>query len=365
VPGESLVPAVLTQSVASPFGCAWQMPWLTLLLVFAGACNHRANEPISAPALSPSSTTLTAATLSPSSTIQLAPARVANPEPNATPLGASRAAATTKAPELAASALPIGTFVATWVESNVPTYATLDIAADGVVHGTPFGAWQSLIGEDSKATTLGSLREAAPCATMEQPPFPDTANLTYFHLLSMPTRCISLDLASRRATKTTLQWYGRQPKDHSIAVLRPETLGKRLWLLVLADTTLSPAGTWLALTTADLDGDGLQDIAFVAQGVDGCDRGPCPLFWIDILMSRTHTVMRGDSSILLRTDNFEQKMGITWWEGVKKLVWHGGIDAGHYRVTATAGKRKLTWSVLVESNELVVIPGSPLAASKS
>jgi hypothetical protein len=253
--------------------------------------------------------------------------------------------------------------VATWVEANNSTYATFDIAADGIVNGTKFGPWQTLIGENSKPVALGFLHASTPCASVQPPPVPETAGTNYSHLLSTATHCGSLELPGHPKTKITLQWYGFQSDDQSIAVLRPETPTKRPWLLVLADTLLSPAGAWLALTTADLDGDGLEDIAFVAQGVDGCDRGPCPLFWIDMLMSRTHTVLRGDSSMLLRTDDFEQKMGLPWFEAVDKLAWQGRVDAGRYQVTLSAGKRKLSWSVHRESNEIVVHTGKPPAVS--
>jgi len=328
-----------------------QACWAAYLSLVLGACGSKTIEPVVPPAASPNSTT------------QSAPAQSITSLASATPIGSSRTVPTP--PELPATELPRGYFVATWVEANVQRYATFDVAPDGVVHGTSLGPWESLIEDKAKPAALGFMLATTPCASVQPPPVPELVGTNDIHLLSMPTHCVLLELAGHPKTKAALQWYGFQSKDHSIAVLRPEMQGKHSWLLVLADTMLSPAGPWLALTMADLDGDGLQDIAFVAQGVDGCDRGPCPLYWIDILMSRTHTVMRGDSAVLLTTGDFEQKTGLPWFEATGKLTWQGRVDAGHYSVTVSAGKRKLTWSVLLESNGLVVRPGVPRGVSKS
>ena len=122
----------------------------------------------------------------------------------------------------------------------------------------------------------------------------------------------------------------------------------------------SPAGPWLAPQTVDFDGDGLRDGAFIAQGVDGCDRADCPLFWIDVLMSRTHTVLRSESSVLLSTDDIEQRTGLSLSTD-PTLTWQSRANTGCYEVTASAGKRKLTWTATIESSEIAVKPAVPRA----
>jgi hypothetical protein len=131
----------------------------------------------------------------------------------------------------------------------------------------------------------------------------------------------SLTLADRPKTGIVLQWYGYESGQHAIALLRPAKPIKPSWLLVLAENQLSPAGPWLAPKYANLDNDGLEDVAFVARGVDGCDRGPCPLFWVQLFMSRTHVLAPTDGFILLSTGTFEQKTGLPW-SALDSLTWH-------------------------------------------
>ncbi len=285
------------------------------------------------------------------------PGRSPNPTPRVAPIPSSREAPVEPTLEPPTVTLPNGPFWATRVESGVATYANLEVAEDGFIRGGPFGAWQKQFEESQSPAVIGSLRTTTPCVTVQPPTFSATAAKDDVNLLSLPSQCMSLELAEHPTIKARLQWYGRQPGERSVAVMQPEAPTDRPWLLVLADSLLSPAGPWLALTNTDLDADGLQDIAFVAQGVDGCDRRPCPLFWINTLMSRTHTVMRNSSSVLLTVEDYERQTGYGWFES-HPLSWHGTALGARYNVEATGGKRKLAWSVLLESNELVVQSGS-------
>jgi hypothetical protein len=278
--------------------------------------------------------------------------RSPNPAPSVAPVS-SQPASVAQAHDPPTEASPTGSFWAIWIESDVASYANLEFDAQGVISGGPFGAWERLFEAIESPAVIGSLRTTMPCVGVQPPPVPATAETDDVRLLSLPSQCWSLELAGHPATKTRLQWYGWQSGARSVAVLRPQAPTDRPWLLVLADSHLSPAGPWLALTTADLDEDGLQDIAFVAQGVDGCDRGPCPLFWIDVLMSRTHTVLRGESSVLLTVQNFEQQTGVSWFDA-PQLSWRGHASAGRYDVETTGAKRKLAWSARLQSNEVVV-----------
>lgn len=314
-----------------------------LALLAACACAPKVSAPGPMPSPAPSSAS--SATLS-----TPAPSSVTSAT------GASSGQAITLAPKVdrPAPVVPAVRYVATRVEAGQTTYTTLDIGADGVLRGRPLGPWEATFEEDPPKKQVGSLVTFLPCAGVDPPPIVETKDDDAYHMLSMPRACASFELAPRDKTDVTLQWYGWEPNDHAIAVLRPIT--PKPWLLVLADTLLSPAGPWLAPQVFDLDGDGQQDVAFIAQGVDGCDRGPCPLFWIDLLMSRTHTVLRKQSAVLLTTADIEQKTGLSW-EKVATLGWHSRAEAGCYEVTAIAGRRALVWSALIEPGAITVRPG--------
>jgi hypothetical protein len=264
---------------------------------------------------------------------------------------ASSSKATAPIPSFETPPAVAPTFTATWVESGRTSYATLEIGMDGELRGTPFGPWETLFNSGEPTAHVGALVTELPCAGVAPPALPNIDDDDRCHVLSMPSECAYLELVSRPKTRVTLQWYGAQPNHRAIAVLRP--LVEPSWLLILADTLLSPAGPWLVPQAVDLDGDGVQDIAFVAQGVDGCDRGPCPLFWIDMLLSRTHTWMRKNSSDLLTTDNIQRRTGLGW-DAVATLTWQSQAETGRYTVVARAGKRSVTWTARIEPSEVVV-----------
>jgi hypothetical protein len=254
---------------------------------------------------------------------------------------------------------PTRSFTATWVESGRTTYTALNIGANGELRGTPLGPWETLFNSGAPTVHIGSLVMGGACGGVAPPELPKIDDDDRYHLLSARSECAYLEFVPQPKTQVTVQWYGTQPNDHAIAVVRPPV--EPAWLLILADTLLSPAGPWLVPQRLDLDGDGVLDIAFVAQGVD-CDSAPCPLFWVDLLLSRTHTILRGSSSELLTTGNFERRTGLEW-DKTAELTWQSHAETGLYTVIAHAGKRTLTWTVRVGSSGVVVTPDAARAVT--
>jgi len=298
--------------------------------------------------------------------IQLAPSgEAASATARASGNAAPKAVApNTKSPE---TEIPSGTLVATLIEAGAAKYSLVDIGADGSLRGKPFGPWDSMQADDVLPTPLGSIVVDRNCSEVQPPPISSANFENHVHVLSRPRSCAKLQLAPHGITQVSLQWYGLETNDRQIAVLRPTAVIQNSWMLVLSEVQLSPAGPWLALQTKDLDGDGMQDIAFVSQGVDGCDRGPCPLFWIELLLSRTHFLARNgagahkqgqDAPVLLDTLEFERRTGLTYMTiSPSSLRWQSRAETGRYGVSLHAGKRTLTWTALIGANEVTLKAG--------
>jgi len=260
--------------------------------------------------------------------------------------------------------IPAGTYVATLIEAGVATYSSLEIGADGILRGKPFGPWESMVGEDVPTAQRGSLSVDSRCSAVEPPPIPTANPDNRVHVLSRPKICAKLQLLPRDATQVSLQWHGYEQNHREIAVLQPTAVTQSPWMLVLADIQLSPAGPWLEVRTNDLDGDGMRDIAFVAEGVDGCDRGPCPLFWIELLLSHTHTLVRSsteahqqgqDAFVLLNVEEFEKRLGLNYMDfSPSKLTWRSHVAKNRYEVSLHTGKRTLTWTAIIGADEIMV-----------
>jgi len=111
-----------------------------------------------------------------------------------------------------------------------------------------------------------------------------------------------LDTPDRGAVAGRFLAYGMAGPDSMAEVMFvPADEKKECWAIVMSEASLSPAGPWLGTTRADLDGDGRSDLAFVAQGVDGCDRGPCPLFWLTLLSTDTAVAPPFREALLIDT----------------------------------------------------------------
>jgi hypothetical protein len=97
-----------------------------------------------------------------------------------------------------------------------------------------------------------------------------------------------LETPDRGAIAGRFFTYGAgSPDSMSEAMFVPADEKRNPWAIVVSEALLSPAGPWLGVSRGDLDGDRRSDLAFVSQGVDGCDRGPCPLFWLSLLLTNT------------------------------------------------------------------------------
>jgi hypothetical protein len=270
--------------------------------------------------------------------------------------------------EKAEKEIPEDRYMATLIQAGVAKYAWLEIEADGTLRGTPFGSWESMDLESASRAQVGSLILDSSCSAVNPPVLPTANPENRVHVLSRPKSCAKLKLMPRDETQVSLQWYGIEPNHRQIAVLRPTAVTTDVWTLILADSLLSPAGPWVALQNKDLDGDGIQDVAFVSQGVDGCDHGACPLFWINLLLSNTHTIVRSESnphkqgfeaSVLLDTADFEARTGLTYMTvSPSNVVWRSRAEKGRYEVSLHSGKRSLTWTALIEAGGVLVKYGA-------
>jgi hypothetical protein len=254
------------------------------------------------------------------------------------------------------------TLFAALFEPSGAKYASWEVSAIDSIRATPFGTWEAAVDDATPKTQGVGLSPLLPCESKAPPHPPEPRAKDRVRVLSEPSACVTLALPGRPAEPSQLQWYGWESGDRSLAVLRPAASGRPRWLLVLSETLISPAGPWLAPAVGDLDGDGVDDLAFVAQGVDGCDRGPCPLNWIEVLVSGTNTLWREEELTLLRTDDIERKLGLALGN-MSSPSWQARIQSGIYQVTALAGRRQLAWSASIAGNRLRL--GQPEARSES
>jgi hypothetical protein len=232
----------------------------------------------------------------------------------------------------------------------------LELMANGQLRGSAFTSWDQALEAGRADAEVGELRTKTPCELngAEPGPAPEQA----MHRLSGTPICIELALsllpgvgpasnapAALSPFDASLQWYDRELAGAAVAVVRPGAASRARWLLVLSEYLLSPAGPWLAVRVGDVDGDALSDVAFVAQGVDGCDRGPCPLFWIDLLMSQVHTLVSRERATLVSTDDLERLTGTRPWTD---WTWRAQLRGGRYEVKLVGARRAEAWSALVE-----------------
>jgi hypothetical protein len=184
----------------------------------------------------------------------------------------------------------------------------------------------------------------------------------------------TLFLRRGRGARARLLWYGDGPGRPSVGAFWPARPGE--WPIVISEGALSPGGPWRALARGDIDGDGTRDLAFVAEGVDGCDRGPCPLFWMVILASAAPAVC-GAALTLVDTGTaaeFEKAVGAAFFSssGDAPLVgdavrWSGRAEADRYEVVARGpgGERKWTASLEEGVFALSAAPSTRLAGYKT
>jgi hypothetical protein len=150
-----------------------------------------------------------------------------------------------------------------------------------------------------------------------------------------------------------MQWYGDGPTHCAeLVMFTPEHPTSHHWALVLHRTMLSPNGNLLAVAIGDLDGDGRDDLAFVAEGVDSCEgrtpTGACKLLWVKIFASHSSAWSTDESETVLNHEDWpsmQRRLAITdEFAGPERARWTGRIESGgRYVVTASHGGRQAQW----------------------
>jgi hypothetical protein len=251
------------------------------------------------------------------------------------------------APSPAPSPLPPGEYGAALVESNRVRFASWQVAPDGTIAATPFDrdchcCYQ---GPDAPKPTSKVVFKPGPARGWPTaPPQSDAATA----VMSWPAMRGRLTLPGRPPAAAWLQWYGYELRGREYAVFRPDR-GGQPWAVVLMTTCRSPEGAWDAPAVGDLDGDGELDLAFVAHGVGTCGgegTPDCPLVWLDISLSSTHTVYprRGGEVLLRNADvaQLERRIGTELHD--ESIRWQGQIAPGRYDVTLTGRSGTQVWT---------------------
>ena len=261
--------------------------------------------------------------------------------------------------------IPPGSYEASLVSQKGVTHATWVFDESGAVSATPFKSWQlyvdDVMSERVQRRHPISLTDVSPCTGSKAPPAPPSvAPEKVLFLLTAPPLCGRLTLPGEREAARRLQLYGREPGDASIIVLWPEPGVSGLRPIVLAgqyEGSFSPGGPWRATALGDLDGDGRDDLAFVSEGIEDCDRPPCDLFWINVIMTGAHTIMGADQVLItsgsLMSSSSSSSSAAPPRAGSAR--WSGVIRNGSYEVTmqGPAGRRR--WVVRLDSGELRVV----------
>jgi hypothetical protein len=172
-----------------------------------------------------------------------------------------------------------------------------------------------------------------------------------------------LETPDRGAVKGRFLAYGAAGLDSAAEVMFVPTDEKReRWAIVISAGSLSPAGPWLGTSRADLDGDGRSDLAFVAQGVEGCDRGPCPLFWLTLLLTDTAVALPFTEALFIETATADAFLAPCAskedaFDLIYKLRWKTRIAPRSVTVTATYEACRGEWVfTLLEDGRLVRAP---------
>jgi hypothetical protein len=241
------------------------------------------------------------------------------------------------------------------VGSSGVEYGNWRIAPDGSIDASPwvnheaFG--QAVLGQEAAASASKKRaaqlpyrirdlqtpvlrtdgREAAPTA---EPDFADSLIATVDGVLETPDRGA---VSGRFFTYETVE-----------AMFVPTEEKQERWAIVISEGLLSPAGPWRAATRADMDGDGRSDLAFVAQGVDGCDRSRCPLFWLTLLLTDTRVAPPFEEALFFDTGNVAAffapcSSGTDDFDLSPRLRWRARIARQGLEVSAACGRCRGEW----------------------
>jgi len=133
------------------------------------------------------------------------------------------------------------------------------------------------------------------------------------------------------------------------ALVSPKNKDDR-WVIFIDPLLRSPAGPWVSPRLLDLDKDDQLDVIFIAQGVDGCDRGPCPLFWVDAVLSSVTLSQDISQGVLITTADIKDA---TSGAGAFELVEEGGNLLAKMKPPTGRGKAR-SWTISLSSDRLVV-----------
>jgi hypothetical protein len=181
-----------------------------------------------------------------------------------------------------------------------------------------------------------------------------------YHLFGEPRRC-TLTLPGEASRIVEMQWYNFASPVDRFAILSP--VPRAGWVVILANVSFSPGGTWLAPAMGDVDGDGRNDLAFVAEGVGTCgsvETPDCPLLWVNVFMSATDT-SSWPTLVEARTYHRlvveiglppDKVLGDADVE--KPRLWRGRIRRGAYEITVSGPKHRHTWTTVLRDGKMTL-----------
>ncbi|MBN2194693.1 MAG: hypothetical protein JW751_17895 [Polyangiaceae bacterium] len=174
-----------------------------------------------------------------------------------------------------------------------------------------------------------------------------------YALSGLPQRC-SLTLPGEEPREVVVQRYKFDDSVSQFAVLWPTGSAKQA--VLLHGILFSPSFEYFAPAIGDMDGDGRDDVAFVSQGVGTCGGATppdCALWWMDIVMTSTHTSSAPLTLVTVGTfDALRRRLGTDdSWSSVR---WHGRIQRGAYEVRVVGPKGSHQWTASLSGGQLRV-----------
>ena len=251
--------------------------------------------------------------------------------------------------------------VAIRIQRSTPTYATWYIQPDGKVDATPWMTWNGFqstgtgsvpgrqrhlayaLRPDSNVLDMGS--EAATDASTSGFTFPLIAAVS--GILSTP---------DHGKVKGVYRLYSYVSSNKvELATFTPHNPKKYDWIILICENMLSPADSIQGISRGDLDGDGLTDLAFIAEGVDGCDRPSCPLAWVILLLTDRRVSSEQIDALLFATKDVESlfhrcnELDSDSWLALEQFNWRTEISSGELRVLYKSKHCALRWQYNVSS----------------
>jgi hypothetical protein len=92
------------------------------------------------------------------------------------------------------------------------------------------------------------------------------------------------------------------------AMFIPESKTEGDWAVVIGDCLLCSQVSRRSMTRTDLDGDGVTDTAFIAEGSNGCGEISCPLYWVVMLPTRLQSIGPIEDMMLFNTTSLSEML---------------------------------------------------------